>query len=296
MWGNHPSFEKVQTCQGRAEEACSSNRLAGGDETQFQPGQSPCYVRKQYALPPAPHKLPEPFFPSNANAYDDDFYGPAAFLKDKQKDLWKPVPIPIEESEGTGSSSSSRFTSSHSQDDGRMVSPGVLASEYAEYCKPTEDAVVNSDLVNIQEQMYQAMINQVGVAEHCGDAHQFVQSNMVMIQNLPYRCTKSEVSAAMHSLGFSGSCVFFCLPLRRNGKQNYGFACVSFVDHDWMMAFCNAMDGYRFTSRNSMKVMSVVPASMKDALLSFLARRQSEASLRDHDGRYTSVRSSLLST
>jgi len=85
-----------------------------------------------------------------------------------------------------------------------------------------------------------------------------------MIKNIPSRCTCQDVIDAIDSLGFGGIYNFFYLPIRcRKEMKGFGFAFIGFPDAYLMQQFQAAMTGYRFTSRNSPKVVDIVRARIQ---------------------------------
>jgi len=85
-----------------------------------------------------------------------------------------------------------------------------------------------------------------------------------MIKNIPSRCTCQDVIDAIDSLGFQGIYNFFYLPIRcRKEMKGFGFAFIGFPDAYLTKQFQAAMTGYRFTSRNSPKVVEIVRARIQ---------------------------------
>eukprot|EP00929_Paragymnodinium_shiwhaense_P057230 TRINITY_DN28641_c0_g1_i1.p1 TRINITY_DN28641_c0_g1~~TRINITY_DN28641_c0_g1_i1.p1 ORF type:complete len:374 (+),score=58.75 TRINITY_DN28641_c0_g1_i1:172-1293(+) len=122
--------------------------------------------------------------------------------------------------------------------------------------------LASTDYAYIEEQICKELLSQGVVHPDWPNTYQMAVRHAVMLKNLPYRCKQQEVLDAIQSLGFTNTYLFFCLPLRRNKKQNYGFACLSFVDAETMGRFCMTMDGYCFSTRRSTKIVSVSPAQL----------------------------------
>lgn len=85
----------------------------------------------------------------------------------------------------------------------------------------------------------------------------------IMVKNIPCRCSRAEVLAAIDVVGFGGLYDFFYLPVQRGHRQNSGYAFVGFADASATLRFRVAMSGYRFPGRCSEKVVSVVPARIQ---------------------------------
>jgi hypothetical protein len=83
----------------------------------------------------------------------------------------------------------------------------------------------------------------------------------VMIRNIPCGCSREDVLQAIDSVGFNGLYDFFYLPRRRYKTMGYGF--IGFPDPHLTRSFAESMTGYRFPTRNSKKVVSVVPARIQ---------------------------------
>jgi hypothetical protein len=84
----------------------------------------------------------------------------------------------------------------------------------------------------------------------------------VMIKNIPCGCKRDDLFDAFEGVGFLDRFNFFYMPLRRL-KENLGYAFIGFPDPDTTRQFAEAMTGYHFASKNSTKVLSVVPAAIQ---------------------------------
>lgn len=84
----------------------------------------------------------------------------------------------------------------------------------------------------------------------------------VMMKNIPCGCSRKEVVDAIEEAGFKDQYDFFYLPTRRC-KSNVGYAFIGFPNAAVAEAFAEAMTGYRFESRKSPKVVSIVPARIQ---------------------------------
>jgi hypothetical protein len=85
----------------------------------------------------------------------------------------------------------------------------------------------------------------------------------VMMRNIPCRCTKEDLFAAIEELGFAGAYDFFHLPIKRCQRQNYGYAFIGFSTAEVTKAFCAKAEGYRFRGRKSAKAVTLVPARLQ---------------------------------
>eukprot|EP00929_Paragymnodinium_shiwhaense_P053098 TRINITY_DN26582_c0_g1_i1.p1 TRINITY_DN26582_c0_g1~~TRINITY_DN26582_c0_g1_i1.p1 ORF type:complete len:393 (-),score=40.99 TRINITY_DN26582_c0_g1_i1:15-1193(-) len=269
--GQHWSH-RVSLWQHQMEAGYGGTLNAGGGALLPPPG-LPAPNATTPGLSSGAGRLPLSTFLSEAIALGKGSKGSQGPHAVEQQNQW--LSLRGEHSNYSNSSTSAVNTDSHSESS--VASVGMAGSDYS---RSSEGDAASSDYSYIQEQMYEEFAKQAAAyVGHGGqEGYQVVQANMVMMKNMPYRCTKPEVLDAVHALGFPGTYVFFCLPLRRNRKQNYGFACISFVDQDTMIAFCKAMDGYCFTTRKSTKVVSVAPATFEDAFLNFSPQRRCDVS------------------
>jgi RNA recognition motif-containing protein len=83
----------------------------------------------------------------------------------------------------------------------------------------------------------------------------------VMVRNIPCSCKRQEVLDAIEEVGFKDRYEFFYLPTRYSKYLGYAF--IGFPDPRTTKEFTEAMTGYRFRSRSSQKVISVVPAHIQ---------------------------------
>jgi len=87
----------------------------------------------------------------------------------------------------------------------------------------------------------------------------------VMLKNIPCRCSKSEVLAAIGTKGFGTTYQFnfFYLPIKRGHHQNIGYAFFGFQDPNVAAYFTEVMSGFQFPGRRSVKVCEVLPARIQ---------------------------------
>jgi hypothetical protein len=95
------------------------------------------------------------------------------------------------------------------------------------------------------------------------DKEDWTDVRTVMMKGIPCRCTKEEVIACIHDVGFGDRFEFFYIPIKRCQRQNYGYAFVGFDDPATSIAFRDAITGYRFQQRSSSKVISLHPARLQ---------------------------------
>lgn len=86
----------------------------------------------------------------------------------------------------------------------------------------------------------------------------------VMVKNIPCRCSKQEVLDAITSVGYGNTYSFFCLPGRGRHAANFGYAFVGFDSGELAVGFTEAMTGYRFSGRSSLKACEIAPARIQD--------------------------------
>eukprot|EP00929_Paragymnodinium_shiwhaense_P095108 TRINITY_DN5607_c0_g1_i3.p1 TRINITY_DN5607_c0_g1~~TRINITY_DN5607_c0_g1_i3.p1 ORF type:complete len:379 (-),score=45.92 TRINITY_DN5607_c0_g1_i3:442-1578(-) len=244
--------------------------------------------RDDYGYPPAASTLPQPsFYDQGEGAHQGG--QPIGDSRHGQWPYWQSEDLPTH-------SVAKTHSQSHAIASWRGAAKGLdsmgRSGAYTGYRNSSSVAggaggagqdAASADFQYVQEQLYEELAKHASAmrmpdSADATAAYELLQANMVTIKNMPYRCTKFELLQVVTSFGFAGTYVFFCLPLRRNEKQNHGFACISFVDQATMITFCEAMDGYRFTSRNSTKVVSVTPnSSLEDALRSFWSRGHTDS-------------------
>lgn len=87
----------------------------------------------------------------------------------------------------------------------------------------------------------------------------------IMIKNLPCRCWKDEVLAAVRHWGFHEMYDFFYLPTRRGLSQNLGYAFINFKEPGMAQRFRDRVHGQHFPARHSPKLLSVLPARLQGA-------------------------------
>ncbi|OLQ13916.1 hypothetical protein AK812_SmicGene2114 [Symbiodinium microadriaticum] len=86
----------------------------------------------------------------------------------------------------------------------------------------------------------------------------------VMVQNLPARLTQSELVSAVEELGFLGQMCYFHLPQKSHGQsRNHGYAFIGFLTPEVAGRFRDAMTGYSFKTRPSLKRVIVRPARIQ---------------------------------
>ncbi|CAK0884715.1 unnamed protein product [Prorocentrum cordatum] len=85
------------------------------------------------------------------------------------------------------------------------------------------------------------------------------------LTNVPCRCTIEDVLDLVHDSGFKGHFDRLFMPMKSTGKRNRGYLFVTFTDPRQALLFQCAIDGMRFSSRNSPKEIVVV-ASKKESL------------------------------
>lgn len=109
-----------------------------------------------------------------------------------------------------------------------------------------------------------------GVAGSRPDGEQWLatdphQVTSVMLKNIPCRCSRAEVLAAIESVGFGTTYPlnFFYLPTKSSHQQNIGYAFIGFQDASVTAYFSKVMTGFQFPGRNSAKCCEVVPARIQ---------------------------------
>eukprot|EP00930_Biecheleria_cincta_P062373 TRINITY_DN4784_c0_g4_i1.p1 TRINITY_DN4784_c0_g4~~TRINITY_DN4784_c0_g4_i1.p1 ORF type:complete len:371 (+),score=77.86 TRINITY_DN4784_c0_g4_i1:79-1113(+) len=123
----------------------------------------------------------------------------------------------------------------------------------------------------------------------CVDQQTFDQKDwrgvsVMMMQNLPCRCTPEEIGSAVGELGFAHHVNYFHLPRKLPGGRNLGYAFIGLVTPELAQKFRDAFEGYTFTSRSSSKKVRLKPAhrqpvSSPDRLRPNAPARQKQASL-----------------
>jgi hypothetical protein len=89
---------------------------------------------------------------------------------------------------------------------------------------------------------------------------------MLMIMNIPGRCTEEELMDVVRSKGFDKDCMFFHMPFFTSKKRVHhkGYAFIGFPDMHITAHFASEMSGYRFQRGQSLKTCKVVPARIQD--------------------------------
>jgi len=79
------------------------------------------------------------------------------------------------------------------------------------------------------------------------------------IANIPRRCGKDELVAAIDAVGFGGAYDFFYLPLGLQSKKNHGYAFINFKDNSSADVFTQMFQGYPLRA----KLLDVTPAPLQ---------------------------------
>lgn len=79
------------------------------------------------------------------------------------------------------------------------------------------------------------------------------------IANIPRRCGKDELLAAIESVGFANSYDFFYLPLGPQSKKNHGYAFINFTDNETADRFVAVFSGFPIRA----KTLDVMPAPLQ---------------------------------
>jgi hypothetical protein len=89
---------------------------------------------------------------------------------------------------------------------------------------------------------------------------------MLMIMNIPGRCTQQEMMDVLAAKGFDKDCTFFHMPFFTSKKRVHhkGYAFVGFPDMHITARFASEMAGHRFTRGQSLKTCKVAPAHIQD--------------------------------
>eukprot|EP00930_Biecheleria_cincta_P091078 TRINITY_DN8058_c0_g1_i5.p1 TRINITY_DN8058_c0_g1~~TRINITY_DN8058_c0_g1_i5.p1 ORF type:complete len:221 (-),score=46.88 TRINITY_DN8058_c0_g1_i5:431-1093(-) len=88
---------------------------------------------------------------------------------------------------------------------------------------------------------------------------------IVMMQNLPCRCTPEEISAAVGEVGFGPYVNFVHLPRKSAGGRNCGYGFVGFVNAEITLKFRDVFEGCTLKSRTSSKQVRLKPAHRQQA-------------------------------
>jgi len=84
-----------------------------------------------------------------------------------------------------------------------------------------------------------------------------------MMRNLPNKYTQDMLMEEISRTCFMGCFDFFYLPIDPDTKVNKGYAFINFVDHKSAWMFKLAYDGRKMNHFNSLKHVSVTPATLQ---------------------------------
>eukprot|EP00930_Biecheleria_cincta_P062367 TRINITY_DN4784_c0_g1_i3.p1 TRINITY_DN4784_c0_g1~~TRINITY_DN4784_c0_g1_i3.p1 ORF type:complete len:220 (+),score=45.04 TRINITY_DN4784_c0_g1_i3:77-736(+) len=112
------------------------------------------------------------------------------------------------------------------------------------------------------------------------DEHDWSGVSVVMIQNLPCRCTPEEIAAAVEELGFGAYVNYFHLPRKASGGRNCGYGFIGFISPEHTEKFRNVFEGYTLKSRASAKQLTLKPAHQQQAVVNKL---QSKSKAKEGD-------------
>jgi hypothetical protein len=89
---------------------------------------------------------------------------------------------------------------------------------------------------------------------------------MLMIMNIPGRCTQQELMDVVVAKGFDKDCTFFHMPFYTSKKRVHhkGYAFIGFPDMHITARFASEMTGHRFQRGQSLKTVTIVPAHIQD--------------------------------
>ncbi|CAK0826917.1 unnamed protein product [Prorocentrum cordatum] len=82
----------------------------------------------------------------------------------------------------------------------------------------------------------------------------------VVLQNIPSRCGAEDIIQLVSDSGFRGKFDFINMPMKRNRRQNKGYAFANFSDATDAIDFQRAVNGMKFSRRDSSKAVVVQPA------------------------------------
>lgn len=99
-----------------------------------------------------------------------------------------------------------------------------------------------------------------GEEEKTFDEQEWMGVSVVMMQNLPCRCTQEEIEAVVQELGFAHLVSYFHLPQKYSGGRNCGYGFIGFVCPEVAHKFRDAFDGWILKSRTSSKQVRLKPA------------------------------------
>jgi hypothetical protein len=85
----------------------------------------------------------------------------------------------------------------------------------------------------------------------------------VMMRNLPNKVTQQLLLSAINEAGFSHAYDFLHLPIDPETMANRGYAFLNFVSTEWALKFHSHFEGTQFSTFNSSKIVSVVPATLQ---------------------------------
>eukprot|EP00930_Biecheleria_cincta_P062368 TRINITY_DN4784_c0_g1_i4.p2 TRINITY_DN4784_c0_g1~~TRINITY_DN4784_c0_g1_i4.p2 ORF type:complete len:243 (+),score=51.74 TRINITY_DN4784_c0_g1_i4:86-814(+) len=102
-------------------------------------------------------------------------------------------------------------------------------------------------------------------SEHDHDEHDWLGVSIVMIQNLPCRCTQEEIAAAVDELGFGAYVNYLHLPRKAPGGRNCGYGFIGFISPELTQKFRDVFEGYTLKSRASSKQLKLKPAHQQQA-------------------------------
>lgn len=83
------------------------------------------------------------------------------------------------------------------------------------------------------------------------------------LSNIPRRCGKEELLAAIDAVGFGDTYDFFYLPLGPQSKKNHGYAFINFKSNETADRFTKSFAGYPIRA----KVLEVAPAPLQGLAL-----------------------------
>lgn len=102
-------------------------------------------------------------------------------------------------------------------------------------------------------------------SEDTYDEQDWADVSIVMIQNLPCRCTPEEVAAAADELGFGDYVNYLHIPRKSRNGRNCGYGFIGFISPEVTLKFRDVFEGYTLRSRTSSKQLTLKPAHQQQA-------------------------------
>jgi len=100
------------------------------------------------------------------------------------------------------------------------------------------------------------------LSEPSGNTGERIRSTL-KIANVPRRCGREELTAAIEAVGFGNAYDFFYLPLGPQSKKNHGYAFINFKDNQAADEFTRVFKAYPIRA----KLLDVAPAPLQGLAL-----------------------------